>query len=172
MRVCKFNKHGFCKYRDTCRNYHENEVCENRYCEVDSCTKRHPRVCAYFQLYKRCKFGTFCAYKHILKEDCNTLIDELRLKIEDLVEQISTLKREKNILENKVEVLEEKISDAVDEFKKSSDVIKNSDNQETMKFSTPPNVAMRDDDPIVHAGRNQLAAPPLGQFPSWSYKTP
>ena len=33
--VCKFNQFGYCRYQETCRNHHVNELCENEKCEMD-----------------------------------------------------------------------------------------------------------------------------------------
>ena len=45
--VCFYNKHGFCKYSDKCRNYHENKKCEKTKCEIKKCTLRHPQIWVY-----------------------------------------------------------------------------------------------------------------------------
>ena len=35
--VCKFNRGGFCKFKDNCRYRHINEICEDEDCDVNSC---------------------------------------------------------------------------------------------------------------------------------------
>ena len=84
--------------------------CENQNCEMDTCSKRHPRICTYFQNYQRCKFGTFCAYRHIDGEDYFSYIDELKQKIEDLMIQVDILDLEKKMMEEKIECFEKRLS--------------------------------------------------------------
>ena len=43
---------------------HFSETCENKLCEISYCLKRHPTTCKYFKIYNRCKFGSFCFFKH------------------------------------------------------------------------------------------------------------
>ena len=62
--VCQHNKYGFCKYQLTCRMKHVNEICEKSNCEIHKCTQRHPIRCKYYQDYQRCKFGSYCYYRH------------------------------------------------------------------------------------------------------------
>ena len=66
--VCYYNKIGYCKHQEMCRNLHINEICENFLCDVVSCDKRHPRKCKYYMEYKRCKFNP-CAYLHVEESD-------------------------------------------------------------------------------------------------------
>jgi hypothetical protein len=62
--VCRHNKFGFCKYGNTCRKRHIDEVCESKDCETKLCPRRHPRSCRFFSEFGRCKFGEFCRFKH------------------------------------------------------------------------------------------------------------
>ena len=62
--VCLFFKYGFCKYRETCRQVHYEEICDIVHCESLNCAKRHPKDCRYFSKFKRCKFGSFCLFSH------------------------------------------------------------------------------------------------------------
>ena len=41
--VCSFNKNGFCKYQERCRQHHEKNICENAKCVVKECVLRHPK---------------------------------------------------------------------------------------------------------------------------------
>ena len=61
--ICRHNKYGHCKYGETCRHYHVNEICERSKCKIFRCEKRHPRECKYWREYKICKFNEFCSYK-------------------------------------------------------------------------------------------------------------
>ena len=165
--VCNFNKFGYCRYRETCRNYHVNELCENVNCEMDTCDKRHPRICTFFQNYKRCKFGTFCAYRHIAPEDFHCDVDELKKQINDLMIQVDILNLEKQMMEEKFKCFENKLS-----------VIENTlvdtRRQEvcTPGNATPLNAARVEGTPkIIPRSKDQLGTS-LGAFPPWSYQTP
>ena len=91
--VCKHFKFGYCKFQEMCRLKHVKEICSDKFCEITECSKRHPRECSYFRDYNRCKFGTFCFYRH---ED--KALDEKSEKI--------------MILETKLDTLEKKMEDA------------------------------------------------------------
>ena len=101
--VCNFNKYGFCKYRETCHHLHLSETCDNKLCENSSCPKRHPRVCRYFKIFNRSKFGSFCFYKHET-EDVITQNDpdEIKAKIASL--EIKVLELEAVIREDNVKI--------------------------------------------------------------------
>ena len=70
-KVCTYNKFGFCKFKDTCRNQHIVQICEDLSCkEIKICQKRHPKVCKRFAAEKECRFGIDCSYKHKKSEKC------------------------------------------------------------------------------------------------------
>ena len=74
---CLHYKFGFCKYGDRCWKKHIDEKCETQECDGSSCDKRHPRPCKYYRLYKRCKFGDYCAFDHFVPVD--PVLEELKL---------------------------------------------------------------------------------------------
>jgi hypothetical protein len=99
--VCKFNQTGFCKFKEHCRNEHNNETCENlSECTDGTCTKRHPKVCRNFTEDKKCRYKEKCAYLHIEKVNNQNKVNEamtlLVLKHEKdiaaLTEEVNTLK--------------------------------------------------------------------------------
>ena len=54
------------KYGTFCRNIHFTDTCEeNLNCGEKYCDKRHHMMCSYFEKYRRCKFGSYCAYSHM-----------------------------------------------------------------------------------------------------------
>ena len=124
--VCLFNKYGFCKFRENCRKIHYEETCNIESCETNSCAKRHPTKCRYFNLYNRCKFGTFCLFSHEaadLKTNYNE-DEENRVKIATLEARIVKLENETNLsndkirnLEDRNEVLESKLVSALENMK-------------------------------------------------------
>ena len=84
--VCRFSKFGYCKYKENCRKIHFNEICKETRCATKSCSKRHPKMCRFFQFYGNCKFGEFCHYNHDLKENnCGSSerIDKLEKTVTD-----------------------------------------------------------------------------------------
>ena len=86
--ICKFNQSGFCKYQNHCRKQHIMDICPTSMCNNMSCLFRHPKVCKFFNNFKRCKFGELCAYLHgpeIQTED---------RKISELEENLAQVKAE------------------------------------------------------------------------------
>ena len=75
--VCHYFKFGYCKHADHCRRRHIREKCENKDCDARTCEKRHPIECKYYRDFKRCKFGSYCLYEHIERND--PVIEELKL---------------------------------------------------------------------------------------------
>ena len=137
--VCQFNKFGFCKFGVTCRHLHFSETCENNLCEISNCLKRHPTMCKYIKTYNRCKFGSFCSYKHdtndVLSQnddneietrfatfenqflDLKAKIKEDDVKIKKLEEKIDYLEQNlKTVTESNKDVLETIIKKVTDEI--------------------------------------------------------
>ena len=92
--VCLFYKFGHCKFQGTCRKRHIETICEKEGCDIQNCNERHPRECSFFRDYKRCKFGSFCSFKHESSED----------------EKVETLKKEISYMKTRVEKLENDIA--------------------------------------------------------------
>ena len=42
--VCKWNKFGYCKHKECCRNKHIKELCEYGACDIVNCIFRHPHT--------------------------------------------------------------------------------------------------------------------------------
>ena len=106
--VCLFHKFGFCKFRETCRKIHYEETCEVENCESESCAKRHPRTCKYFNIHQRCKFGTFCffAQRSVLALN-NNEDKEMKTKIATLEDEARKLKDEIKSINNKFKKVED-----------------------------------------------------------------
>ena len=139
--ICKRNQNGYCKFRDHCRQRHENQLCVNEICEDNHCEKRHPKTCSFFKQYKMCKFGEFCKYKH---EACENIFEKKILnEILEIKEKIKSLEKhviEKDIIidnltieilnfeENKSDnVIEEDISDSLYDKNTNSSIKLNCD---------------------------------------------
>ena len=112
MEVCLYNKHGFCKYCETCRNIHYEEMCIIKSCSIITCNKWHPSKCRYFRIYNRCKFGTFCLFSHDKTADNilnkNSENKELKAKVVALEDDVKKLKEENNSGIARINKLEEK----------------------------------------------------------------
>ena len=68
-KVVRFrNKLEYCKFGESCRNRHVDDICETLNCDIFSCDKRHPKVCRFLGRLGRCKFLEYCKYdKTIVK---------------------------------------------------------------------------------------------------------
>ena len=111
--VCLFNKFGYCRYNETCRKLHVNEMCEDNSCQFLKCSQRHPKACKWYRKYKRCKFNP-CKFSH--KDD----LEELKLdnqKALQKIDDIEIILAEKNELENKRKEFDNKIDNLEKEIK-------------------------------------------------------
>ena len=109
--VCSYLKYEFCKHGDVCQNYHERRICDKNACDI----LRHPKICRYFETYKRCKFDP-CAYKH---EDNDKAIKAISEKLEQLSIKIKILDEK----EKESEKMIEKLKHIDDMAKKKDDKI-------------------------------------------------
>ena len=106
--ICRYFKFGLCKYLENCRFQHIKEICENKKCDINSCTSRHPKICSFYRDFNRCKFGEWCLFKHV-NEDKNS-DQEILNKIENLEKLIKQKDSLINILAEKVKFIEEKLA--------------------------------------------------------------
>ena len=104
--VCLKSKYGFCKHGRTCDKIHFTDICENvRGCSGYQCDKRHPMACYYFENYKRCKFNSFCSYRH----DINIIDveeDNLKKEVENLKKEVTHLKIKVTCMAKKLDAFE------------------------------------------------------------------
>ena len=103
--ACLSSKYGYCKFRNNCSKAHFTDICEVSECSGYKCDKRHPKDCFFFKNYGRCKFGSYCSYKHALsremklEEDVNALkleMKTLKTELETVKEEVKALKRNQN----------------------------------------------------------------------------
>ena len=104
--VCIHYKFGFCKHGDHCRKRHHQTKCERKECDATKCEKRHPRECRYFLGYKRCTFGDYCLYDHIVHLD-------------PVLEWLKLVKARLEIFEKEIEEKNEEIKCALESLKQS-----------------------------------------------------
>ena len=103
--VCRFNKYGYCRYKEKCRKLHVNEKCENSECEIKLCMKRHPKICKFYRDYNYCKFGEFCKFVHIMQnfQVSHSENEKIQKKLSEIDAQLEHLKKlEEEILKDKI----------------------------------------------------------------------
>ena len=95
---CIRSKFGFCKFGNQCLNTHFNVTCEKKNCTGRNCDKRHPAACYFYDMFGRCKFGTFCSYRHTkTKEQMHQEdFERLRNEVIDLKKKLKESKPEEN----------------------------------------------------------------------------
>ena len=124
--VCQYFKFGFCSFGDHCRKHHINEICLETSCEIQNCPQRHPKTCKFYEFYKRCKFGDYCAFAHrenyqeremtLLKDK----IDKLEIYIDEKEIEAGNLNEKVEILENVVKELVERVTNITTPTKKGT----------------------------------------------------
>ena len=110
--VCKYEKFGFCKERDSCSRYHPKALCDKDSCDVTSCNKRHPMPCRNF-IKGECRFGNICKFDHRKQKNVKKLED----KTESLEKEIKDLKARLNNQDATINGLKEMIQNLKLKFK-------------------------------------------------------
>ena len=66
---CNRNKFGYCKFGETCKLLHINELCWNGDCDERCCSFRHPKECMYFKNTELVNLenGANMTTKHVIK---------------------------------------------------------------------------------------------------------
>ena len=101
--VCDFHKYGHCRYGVTCRYLHFTTICESDSCEIKSCANRHPRKCRFWTQFGRCKFGSYCSFKHDVTKEVKEIAhlrneyERLKSLFDQMRCELDTLKSNKNI---------------------------------------------------------------------------
>ena len=114
--VCTWNKYGYCRYGEKCRELHVNEMCSNILCENSTCMLRHPIACKYFKRHNRCKFDP-CAFKHKRNDFENLKKENQSLTIkQEAIDRNLKLLNEKEI---ESEMVIERFNNMEKNFKKS-----------------------------------------------------
>ena len=132
--ICLYYKYGHCKFSSTCRHRHEKDICESKDCEIETCKKRHPKSCRFFEQFQRCKFGEFCSFAHRIKDDEkgdyksvnerlslleNKLIEK-DCEIENLKQKVSKVeKNQEEMLENLKSSMDNVVKEALEGFVKT-----------------------------------------------------
>ena len=141
--ICSYNKLGHCKYGETCRNQHVNEMCENPECDVQTCNYRHPRECRWYREFCRCKFGDYCSYSHNKKKDN---LDQLKMDNTVILEKLSELEK---TAKEKDKLFDNFVTAMLEKFRKLEEKVFNFDNHESeieLTFFNPSDVEKSCDD--------------------------
>ena len=114
--------YGYCYYGDYCQFRHVDEICDDKNCNVFDCERRHPRICNYFRNFQRCKFTTYCSYKHEKLNNVNENSEKI-VKLENKLREIEKTEPTEKNNEKKQEALGKKIEEQGNEIKILKDVI-------------------------------------------------
>ena len=86
---------------------------------VTSFSDRHPRICKWFQEYNRCKFTTFCHFKHVKIDSIENLmvkIEENTNKLSELDKKLEQIEKEEIVIQKKLEAHEDQIEKKLKAF--------------------------------------------------------
>ena len=111
--VCSFNKFGHCKYKESCRKPHFNELCDVSSCDFLSCKLRHPKKCNWYSEYGRCKFNP-CSFKHTDEIDS---VDSARREMAKITSKLKSIETSLTNLEAE----ERKINSTIDKIKEENE---------------------------------------------------
>ena len=129
--VCPFNYHGYCK-KTRCPLQHLVDTCQmGPACSNHNCreTKRHPKLCKWYQLSGYCNLGLNCNYSHLnvferinnLNETNSDLKNQIMKQNEILAELMNTISKLAPMLSTPVNaVSEEKNENIMIKAKQSS----------------------------------------------------
>ena len=100
--VCKHFQFqtGYCKFGEHFRQQPSKESCSSPNCLSDLCTKRHVKICRYFNSFSTCKFGDSCAFNHDIPhnqsdiQELNNQIAELSVAVNEMSIKITELEGE------------------------------------------------------------------------------
>ena len=109
--VCLYNQTGFCKFRQSCRRKHENQICpEDHDFKSTGCSLRDPKVCRSFKRDGACNFEDSCEYKHQNSQEAE-IVKEHAQEVMHLKMEMSQMKSVIKQMEAKIEFLHEAVED-------------------------------------------------------------
>ena len=62
--VCQYNQYGHCKFGRKCGKLHTVDTCDSFPCQINECSKGHPKLCQYFSMYDWCRYADKCSFLH------------------------------------------------------------------------------------------------------------
>ena len=126
INICRKNKFGYRKYENNCHFRHVKLICIDNSCNIFNCEKRHPKICDWYRQYGRCKFTTFCKYKHVNTDSIDELsksIQENTTKLIEIEKALEAIKNEEETVQNKIEVFKEQLERKCEEFENKFSVV-------------------------------------------------
>ena len=75
--ICQFHQYGHCKFSFPCQD--------------NTCPKRHPTMCKFFAMYRRCKFAERCSFLHCGLSECDQTASA---GVKPTVQEVSKLREE------------------------------------------------------------------------------
>jgi hypothetical protein len=121
--ICQFNQYGHCKFADRCDKFHNTVTCGSFPCVDNTCPKRHPRRCRYYDMYGRCSFAERCSFLHhdgrarVESEGFNAVVEDMA----KVTEEIETLRMENTRL---IALVEAQTREHNDRFTRLLEMIK------------------------------------------------
>ena len=92
VKMCKFDKSGFCRERENCQFSHGLKVCEefliSSECTKQKCYERHPKRCIYFARGE-CHWGLRCKYLHQANKEIVETDDKVSEDSEHNIESLN-----------------------------------------------------------------------------------
>ena len=119
QKVCSYAKFGFCKLREDCENFHPKERCTAVNCDIDSCRKRHPKLCMNFSSSGSCKFGEFCKFDHQ-----QPMLQMMKIQIQNMQTELDNMKKKQEYMEQQDHDKDVKMRLLIDEVRTKHSVIK------------------------------------------------
>ena len=119
QKVCSYAKFGFCKLREDCENFHPKERCTAVNCDIDSCRKRHPKLCMNFSSSGSCKFGEFCKFDHQ-----QPMLQMMKIQIQNMQTELDNMKKKQEYMEQQDLDKDVKMRLLIDEVRTKHSVIK------------------------------------------------
>ena len=119
QKVCSYAKFGFCKLREDCENFHPKERCTAVNCDIDSCRKRHPKLCMNFSSSGSCKFGEFCKFDHQ-----QPMLQMMKIQIQNMQTELDNMKKKQEYMEEQDHNKDVKMKLLIDEIRTKHSVIK------------------------------------------------
>ena len=78
----------FCKFQEVCRKQNVKDPCVAPGYDGKKCIQRQPKVCTFLRNYGYCKFGEWCLFSHILKNDPE--VEKLKSENKEIKKQAGT----------------------------------------------------------------------------------
>ena len=113
---CWYFNRGYCRNRDSCQEFHPEQVCSKPNCFEEDCPQRHPNPCKFG---KRCKYNRqqICLYAHEVFENDDAR-NESEKRLQKLEKENETLKKAFGDFIGKSEKMFEKCEKRIELLKK------------------------------------------------------